>query len=100
MRSLLAPLILALALAVLCCCEKDSQDPLGSPNAASIKIKREVANAFMRRQKRSSIHEWYFEHYKAPMEQIYEYCENRPSCIFHFQQVGFPTAYNRYFGRY
>uniref|UniRef100_A0A8C6Z6X9 Bone gamma-carboxyglutamate protein n=1 Tax=Nothoprocta perdicaria TaxID=30464 RepID=A0A8C6Z6X9_NOTPE len=90
MRSLLAPLILALALAVLCCCEEGK----------GMSIKREVANAFMRRQKRSSMYEWYFEYYKSPMEQMRERCENYLPCGVLSEQIGFPMAYNRYFGRY
>ncbi|KAM8820060.1 osteocalcin [Eudromia elegans] len=100
MRSLLAPLILALALAVLCRCEQDSKAPSGSPSADSIKIKREVANAFVKRQKRSSVYEWYFEYYKSPMEQMRERCENYHPCDVLSEQIGFPMAYNRYFGRY
>uniref|UniRef100_A0A8B9QI04 Gla domain-containing protein n=1 Tax=Apteryx owenii TaxID=8824 RepID=A0A8B9QI04_APTOW len=93
MRSLLAPLILALALAALCCCEKGKgMSPLG--------IKREVANAFVRRQKRSDLYEWYFEYYKSPMEQMHERCENYPPCDFLSDQIGFSMAYNRFFGRY
>ncbi|KAM6145886.1 osteocalcin-like [Phoenicopterus ruber ruber] len=100
MRSLLAPLIVTLALAVFCCCEKDSKDPSGSPSAASIKIKKEVANAFVKRQKRSSVYEWYSEYYKSPMEQMHERCENYPPCDYLSDQIGFSMAYNRFFGRY
>ncbi|KAM6288003.1 osteocalcin-like [Spheniscus humboldti] len=100
MRSLLAPLIVTLALAVLCCCEKDPKDPTGSPSAASIKIKKEVANAFVKRQKRSSLYERYFEYYKSPMEQMHERCENYPPCDYLSDQIGFSMAYNRFFGRY
>ncbi|XP_018765594.2 uncharacterized protein LOC103813365 isoform X1 [Serinus canaria] len=72
MRSLLALLILTLALAALCCCEKDPKEPSGSPSADSIKIKKEVANAFVKRKKRASPYEWYLEYYKSPMEQMHE----------------------------
>ncbi|NXA36876.1 MGP protein, partial [Eudromia elegans] len=60
-----------------------------------IKIKREVANAFVKRQKRSSV---YFEYYKSPMEQMRERCENYHPCDVLSEQIGFPMAYNRYFG--
>ncbi|XP_009892684.1 PREDICTED: osteocalcin-like [Charadrius vociferus] len=100
MRSLLALLILTLALAALCCCKKDAKDPSGSPSAASIKIKKEVANAFMKRQKRSTLYERYYEYYKNPMEQMHERCENYPPCDYLSDQIGFAMAYNRFFGRY
>ncbi|XP_053799023.1 uncharacterized protein LOC128788176 isoform X1 [Vidua chalybeata] len=58
MRSLLALLIVTLALAALCCCEKDPKEPSGSLSTDSIKIKKEVANAFVKRKKRSSPYEW------------------------------------------
>ncbi|KAM3673098.1 uncharacterized protein VK521_002028 isoform 1-T1 [Ammospiza maritima maritima] len=74
MRSLLALLILTLALAALCCCEKDPKEPSGSLSADSIKIKKEVANAFVKRKKRASPYEWYLEYYKSPMEQMHERC--------------------------
>ncbi|XP_050768641.1 osteocalcin-like [Gymnogyps californianus] len=99
MRSLLALLIVTLALAALCCCEKDPKDPSGSPSAASIKIKKEVANAFVKRQKRSSLYEWYYEHYRSPMEQMHERCENYPPCDYLSHQRAFSMAYNRLFGR-
>ncbi|XP_050181056.1 uncharacterized protein LOC126645110 isoform X2 [Myiozetetes cayanensis] len=57
MRSLLALLIVTLAMATLCCCEQDPKEPSGSLSADSIKIKKEVANAFVKRQKRSSLYE-------------------------------------------
>ncbi|XP_008634744.1 osteocalcin [Corvus cornix cornix] len=100
MRSLLALLIVTLALAALCCCEKDSKEPSGSPSADSIKIKKEVANAFVKRNKRSSPYEWYFESYRRPMEQMHERCENYPPCDYLSDQIGFALAYNRFFGRY
>ncbi|KQL50259.1 osteocalcin-like protein [Amazona aestiva] len=88
MKILLAPLIVTLALAVLCCGEK------------GIKIKKEVANTFVKRQKRSSLYEWYSEYYKSPMEQMHERCENYPPCDYLSDQIGFSMAYNRFFGRY
>ncbi|XP_053799024.1 osteocalcin-like isoform X2 [Vidua chalybeata] len=100
MRSLLALLIVTLALAALCCCEKDPKEPSGSLSTDSIKIKKEVANAFVKRKKRSSPYEWYFEYYKSPMEQMHERCENYPPCDYLSDQVGFALAYNRFFGRY
>nr|XP_025972846.1 matrix Gla protein-like [Dromaius novaehollandiae] len=100
MMSLLAPLILALVLAALCCCEKDSKDPSGSPSAASIKIKREVANAFVRRQKRSAVPAWFAENYKSPTEPMCERCKNYPPYCSLSCQMGFSMAYCYYFGRY
>ncbi|XP_010017222.1 PREDICTED: osteocalcin [Nestor notabilis] len=100
MRSLLALLIVTLALAALCCCEEDPKDPSGSPSAESIKVKKEVANTFVKRKKRSSLYEWYQEYYKSPMEQMHERCENYPPCDYLSDQIGFSMAYNRFFGRY
>ncbi|XP_003202258.1 osteocalcin-like isoform X1 [Meleagris gallopavo] len=100
MRKLLTPMILTLALAVHCCCEKDPKDPSGSPNAASITVKKEVAHAFVKRQKRFDMYEWYSEYYKSPMEQMRERCESYPPCDYLSDQIGFPMAYNRFFGRY
>ncbi|NXE88384.1 MGP protein, partial [Menura novaehollandiae] len=60
-----------------------------------IKIKKEVANAFVKRQKRSSL---YSEYYKSPMEQMHERCENYPPCDYLSNQIGFSLAYNRFFG--
>ncbi|NXI44376.1 MGP protein, partial [Galbula dea] len=60
-----------------------------------IKIKKEVANAFVKRQKRSSL---YLEHYKSPMEQMHERCENYPPCDYLSDQIGFSMAYNYFFG--
>ncbi|KFO04436.1 hypothetical protein N312_02784, partial [Balearica regulorum gibbericeps] len=74
------------------------KDPSGSPSTDSIKIKKEVANAFVKRQKRFSQHEWYTEHYKAPMEQMHERCENYPPCVYLSNQIGFSMAYYRLFG--
>ncbi|KFV53356.1 Osteocalcin, partial [Gavia stellata] len=71
------------------------KDPSGSPSTASIKIKKEVANAFVKRQKRSSL---YSEYYKNPMEQMHERCENYPPCDYLSDQIGFSMAYNRFFG--
>ncbi|KAK2544239.1 Bglap [Columba livia] len=65
-----------------------------------IKIKKEVANAFVKRQKRSSLYERYLEYYKSPMEQMHEQCENYPPCDYLSDQIGFAMAYNRFFGRY
>ncbi|XP_074914232.1 osteocalcin-like isoform X1 [Buteo buteo] len=78
----------------------DPKDPSGSPSAASIKITKEVANAFVKRQKRSSLYEWYSEHYKNPMEQMHERCENYPPCDYLSDQIGFSMAYNHFFRRY
>ncbi|XP_072741462.1 matrix Gla protein-like [Ciconia boyciana] len=100
MRSLLALLIVTLALAALCCCEKDPKDHSESPSAASIKIKKEVANAFVKRQKRSSLYERYTESYKTPMEQMRERCENYAPCDYLSNQIGFSMAYYHFFGRY
>ncbi|XP_009569844.2 osteocalcin [Cuculus canorus] len=100
MRSLLAALIVTLALAALCYCEKDPKEPSGSPSADSIKIKKEVANAFVKRQKRYTPYERYYEYYKSPMEQMHERCENYPPCDYLSDQIGFSMAYNYYFGRY
>uniref|UniRef100_A0A8C5JCG8 Gla domain-containing protein n=1 Tax=Junco hyemalis TaxID=40217 RepID=A0A8C5JCG8_JUNHY len=99
MRSLLALLILTLALAALCCCEK-GKGTSSQEGSQSIKIKKEVANAFVKRKKRASPYEWYLEYYKSPMEQMHERCENYPPCDYLSDQVGFALAYNRFFGRY
>ncbi|XP_010708023.1 osteocalcin-like isoform X2 [Meleagris gallopavo] len=88
MRKLLTPMILTLALAVHCCCEK------------GITVKKEVAHAFVKRQKRFDMYEWYSEYYKSPMEQMRERCESYPPCDYLSDQIGFPMAYNRFFGRY
>ncbi|KAM6301680.1 uncharacterized protein O3Q21_013276 [Podargus strigoides] len=88
MRSLLALLVVTLALAALCCCEK------------GIKIKKEVANAFVKRQKRFTLYERYHEYYKSPMEQMHERCENYSPCNYLSDQIGFSMAYNHFFGRY
>ncbi|KFQ22610.1 Osteocalcin, partial [Merops nubicus] len=71
------------------------QEPSDSPGADSIKIKKEVANTFVKRQKRSSL---YSEYYKSPMEQMHERCENYPPCDYLSDQIGFYMAYNRFFG--
>ncbi|NXN18217.1 MGP protein, partial [Indicator maculatus] len=60
-----------------------------------IKIKKEVANTFVKRPKRSSL---YLEYYKSPMEQMHERCENYPPCDYLSDQIGFYMAYNRFFG--
>ncbi|NXC17817.1 MGP protein, partial [Corythaeola cristata] len=60
-----------------------------------IKIQKEVANAFVKRQKRSSL---YSEYYKSPMEQMHERCENYPPCDYLSDQIGFSMAYNHFFG--
>ncbi|KAM6290367.1 osteocalcin-like [Porphyrio hochstetteri] len=100
MRSLLALLIMTLALAVLCCCEKDPKDPLEYPSTASIKIKKDVANAFVKRQKRFTPYERYSENYRYQMEQMHEICESYPPCDYLADQIGFPMAYYRYFRAY
>ncbi|NWU97086.1 OSTCN protein, partial [Upupa epops] len=74
------------------------KDFSGPHSADSINIKKEVANAFVKRQKRSTLYEWYFEYYKSPMEQMHERCENHPSCDYLSDQIGFAMAYNRFFG--
>ncbi|NXD49783.1 OSTCN protein, partial [Corvus moneduloides] len=61
---------------------------------ADIKIKKEVANAFVKRNKRSSP----YECYRRPMEQMHERCENYPPCDYLSDQIGFALAYNRFFG--
>ncbi|XP_074935636.1 osteocalcin-like isoform X2 [Phalacrocorax aristotelis] len=71
-----------------------------SNTSLGIKIEKEVANAFVKRQKRSSLYEWYSEYYKSPMEQMHERCENYPPCDYLSDQIGFSMAYNRFFGRY
>ncbi|NXI96283.1 MGP protein, partial [Psophia crepitans] len=71
------------------------KEPSGSPSTASIKIKKEVANAFVKRQKRFS---QYTEFYKAPMERMHERCESYPPCDYLSNQIGFPMAYNHFFG--
>ncbi|NXJ59307.1 OSTCN protein, partial [Rostratula benghalensis] len=60
-----------------------------------IKITKEVANAFVKRQKRSTL---YLEYYKNPLEQMHERCENYPPCDYLSDQIGFSMAYNRFFG--
>ncbi|NXW53029.1 MGP protein, partial [Eurystomus gularis] len=60
-----------------------------------ITIKKEVANAFVKRQKRSSL---YAEYYKSPLEQMHERCENYPPCDYLADQIGFSMAYNQVFG--
>ncbi|NWI96425.1 OSTCN protein, partial [Pitta sordida] len=73
------------------------KEPSGSLSADSIKLKKEVANAFVKRQKRSSIYEWYAEYYKSPVEQMHEQCENYPPCDSLSDQIGFYSAYNLFF---
>ncbi|XP_067415179.1 osteocalcin-like [Emydura macquarii macquarii] len=100
MRKLLVMLLLTLALTAFCCCERDSKDSLESHGAEGIKAKRETANAFVRRQKRSySLYERYYELHKSPMELKKEQCENYAPCDYLSDHVGFYTAYQRYFGR-
>uniref|UniRef100_A0A672TG96 Gla domain-containing protein n=1 Tax=Strigops habroptila TaxID=2489341 RepID=A0A672TG96_STRHB len=82
MRSLLAPLIVTLALAALCCCEKGK-------GMTSWEGSWDV-NPF----------QLYYEYYKSPMEQMHERCENYPPCDYLSDQIGFSMAYNRFFGRY
>ncbi|NWH80663.1 MGP protein, partial [Piaya cayana] len=60
-----------------------------------IKIKKEVANSFVKRLKRDTL---YYEYYKSPMERMHERCENYPPCDYLSDQIGLPMAYNRYFG--
>ncbi|KFP73771.1 Matrix Gla protein, partial [Apaloderma vittatum] len=74
------------------------KDTSGSSSTDSIKIKKEVANAFVKRQKRFSVYERYLEYYKSPMEQMHERCENYPPCDYLSDQIGFSMAYNRFFG--
>uniref|UniRef100_A0A8C3DY34 Uncharacterized protein n=1 Tax=Corvus moneduloides TaxID=1196302 RepID=A0A8C3DY34_CORMO len=100
MRSLLALLIVTLALAALCCCEKGKGTSSQEGSRALLNPAKEVANAFVKRNKRSSPYEWYFESYRRPMEQMHERCENYPPCDYLSDQIGFALAYNRFFGRY
>uniref|UniRef100_A0A8C3FEU2 Gla domain-containing protein n=1 Tax=Chrysemys picta bellii TaxID=8478 RepID=A0A8C3FEU2_CHRPI len=68
---------------------------------AGVKVKRETANAFVRRQKRSyPYYERYYEMYKSPMELRKEQCENYAPCDYLSDHVGFHAAYQRYFGRF
>ncbi|XP_014430466.2 osteocalcin-like [Pelodiscus sinensis] len=101
MRTLLVLLLLTLALAAFCSCERDSKDSLKSHDAAGIKVKRETANAFMKRQKRSyPYYERYYELHKSPMELRKEQCENYAPCDYLSEQMGFYVAYQRFFGRF
>ncbi|KAG6926816.1 matrix Gla protein-like [Chelydra serpentina] len=101
MRKLLVLLLLTLALAAFCYCERDSKDSLESHGVEGVKVKRETANAFVRRQKRSyPYYERYYEMYKSPMELRKEQCENYAPCDYLSEHVGFYAAYQRYFGRF
>ncbi|KFQ31231.1 hypothetical protein N332_11918, partial [Mesitornis unicolor] len=70
------------------------KDPSGPSDAASITIKKEVANAFVKRRKRSTV---YYESFKSPMEQMHERCESYPPCDYLSDQIGFYMAYNHFF---
>lgn len=47
-----------------------------------------------------SVSSRYSEHYKNPMEQMREHCENYPPCDYLSDQIGFFMAYNHFFRRY
>ncbi|XP_030404263.1 osteocalcin-like [Gopherus evgoodei] len=99
MRKLLV--LLLLTLAAFCYCARDSKDTLESHDVEGVKVKREMANAFVRRQKRSyPFYERYYEMYKSPMEMRKEQCENYAPCDYLSEHVGFYAAYQRYFGRF
>ncbi|XP_074840060.1 osteocalcin-like [Carettochelys insculpta] len=100
MRKLLVLLLLTLVLAAFCSCERDSKDSLESHGAEGFKVKRETANAFMKRQRRAyPYYERYYELYKSPMELRKEQCENYGPCNYLSEYIGFYAAHQRYFGR-
>ncbi|KFV55994.1 Osteocalcin, partial [Tyto alba] len=74
------------------------KDTSGSPSAASIKITKEVANAFVKRQKRYHLYKRFSQHYPNSMEQLHERCENFPPCGYLADQIGFSMAYNHFYG--
>ncbi|XP_060100558.1 matrix Gla protein-like [Heteronotia binoei] len=88
MGNLLMLLLLTLVLTAPCCCEE------------GIKIDKETANAFVRRQKRSyPYYERYYEMFKSPMETKHEQCENYAPCDYYSEIIGFQAAYSLVFGR-
>nr|XP_060633188.1 matrix Gla protein-like isoform X2 [Anolis sagrei ordinatus] len=97
MENLLMVLLFAVVLLTApCCCEADTNRAMDE----GIKIKREVASAFVRRQKRSSpYYERYYEMFKSPMEMKQEQCENYAPCDYYSEVVGFHAAYSHFFGR-
>ncbi|XP_053263297.1 osteocalcin-like isoform X2 [Podarcis raffonei] len=87
MGNLQVLLFVTLVLTALFCCD------------GGVKISRETANAFVRRQKRSSLYyERYYERFKTPMEMKQEQCESHPLCDYYSEVVGFQTAYRYFFG--
>ncbi|XP_066490515.1 matrix Gla protein-like [Tiliqua scincoides] len=95
MRSILMLFLITLVLTAPCCCEGDTTRPLDD----GVKITRESANAFMRRQKRSyPYYERYYEMFKTPLEMKQERCEHYAPCDYYAERVGFHTAYAYYFG--
>ncbi|XP_020671131.1 osteocalcin isoform X2 [Pogona vitticeps] len=88
-------LLLSLVLTNPCCCERDMDRALDK----GVKINRETANAFVRRQKRSyPYYERYYEMFKSPMELKHEQCESYAPCDYYAEVVGFPVAYRHFFG--
>ncbi|KYO17504.1 matrix Gla protein [Alligator mississippiensis] len=101
MRKFLVLLILTLTLVALCCCERDLEHSLESHSVENIKIGKETANAFVRRQKRaSSYYEWYLENYKSPAEQRREQCEEYLPCRYHSRQMRYRFDYRHYSEEY
>ncbi|KAJ7329975.1 hypothetical protein JRQ81_016149 [Phrynocephalus forsythii] len=93
-RSFLILLLLSLVLSP-CCCERDVNRALGE----GVKINRETASAFVRRQKRSyPYYERYYERFKSPMEMKQEQCESYAPCDYYSEIVGFHAAYRHFFG--
>ncbi|XP_033019121.1 matrix Gla protein-like [Lacerta agilis] len=95
MGNLQVLLFVTLVLTALFCCDGDMNRPLDE----GVKISPETANAFVRRQKRSSpYYERYYEMFKTPMEMKQEQCENYAPCDYYSEVVGFQTAYRYFFG--
>ncbi|XP_053107719.1 osteocalcin-like [Hemicordylus capensis] len=95
MGNLLMLLLITLVLTGPCCCEGDTHKLLDK----GVKINRETANTFVRRQKRSyPYYERYYEMLKTPLEMKHEQCENYAPCDYYSEHVGFHTAYRYYFG--
>ncbi|CAI5785843.1 Gla osteocalcin-like [Podarcis lilfordi] len=95
MGNLQVLLFATLVLTALFCCDGDMNRPLDE----GVKISRETASAFVRRQKRSSLYyERYYERFKTPMEMKQEQCESHPLCDYYSEVVGFQTAYRYFFG--
>ncbi|XP_061438808.1 matrix Gla protein-like [Rhineura floridana] len=96
MGNLLMLLFVTLVLTALCCCEGDLNRALDD----GVKINRETANAFVRRQKRAyQYYERYYEMFKTPQELKQEQCENYAPCDYYSELVGFHAAYRHFFGR-